>query len=236
MYSSIAKQANEMSDSFDSSGMLTIRVGDEPGRRDFVVHECFLVSRSEFFRRSMNGKWEESESKVVNLLDDEPDIFSLYMSLVYTGKLPIKHEDSDDLPQEKKKEMLEEQYDRLFHLYVLSEKLQDPAAKDASTTAIFEIFENEKLGDDHCLPTFSTMSMVFECTPEGCPARRLVVDLSSTCSVKALHSEAGSLPKDFVRDLLVSLRLRAKGRNIAKKNGVEAYLEKLIEEQQNVEA
>lgn len=74
------------------------------------------------------------------------------------------------------------------------------------------------------------MSMLYERTPENSQARRLVVDMANTCNVESLRTEAADLPKDLVRDLLVSLRTRVKGRNGAIKKGLGTYLENTTEE------
>lgn len=211
----------QISASFDASAVLTIRVGDGPGLRDFVVHEAFLVYRSELFRRAMNGKWEESASRIVSLSDDDPNTFGLYVSFIYTAALAVKNTENNELTRKEKTELLEEEYDHLIRLYTLAEKLEVSAAKDASVSAVFEILENEKLGSDYCLPTFSTMSWVYDHTPEESFVRRLIVDMANTCNIDSLRSAAGILPRDLVRDLLVSLRLRIKGRNAARKEVLE---------------
>jgi len=58
--------------------MVTVRVGDSTESEDFVAHESFLTSRSEFFCRAMNGSWEEAESRMVKLPEDKPAIFAIY--------------------------------------------------------------------------------------------------------------------------------------------------------------
>jgi len=63
-----------------------------------MVHESFLTSRSEFFRRALNGNWQEAETRVIKLPDDDPEIVALYINFVYTGQLStakIKEKNKD---------------------------------------------------------------------------------------------------------------------------------------------
>jgi hypothetical protein len=69
--------------------MVTIQVGLESNDAKIVAHESFLTMRSEFFRRAMNGAWEEADTRVVKLPEDDPDIFALYINYVYTAQLAI---------------------------------------------------------------------------------------------------------------------------------------------------
>ena len=64
-----------------------------------------MCARSQFFRAALNGKWKEGEENAVALPEDDPKIFSMYLELVYTGKIACKEggvtilelqEDSDD--------------------------------------------------------------------------------------------------------------------------------------------
>jgi hypothetical protein len=67
--------------------MLTVRVGNEPDSKDFIIHESFLTSRSEFLRRALNGNWAESDTRIVKLSEDDPHIFALYLDYVFNGQL-----------------------------------------------------------------------------------------------------------------------------------------------------
>ncbi|CAN9097586.1 unnamed protein product [Alternaria sp. RS040] len=51
--------------SLESTSAVTIRVGKAPNTKDFIAHEAFLTSRSEFFRRAMNGNWKEAKTRII---------------------------------------------------------------------------------------------------------------------------------------------------------------------------
>ena len=51
------------------------------------------------------------------------------------GKPPVTDVDEEALSRDRKKALPEEQYDRIFRLYTLAEKLQDTSAKNAGFNA-----------------------------------------------------------------------------------------------------
>lgn len=65
-----------------------IRVASVLGRWGILQwqHKDLIVSRSDFFTRALNGKWKEGNDNVVKLPEDEPEIFWLYIQLLYSGK------------------------------------------------------------------------------------------------------------------------------------------------------
>jgi hypothetical protein len=64
---------------------LSIRVlvgAEESGMKEFTVHEDLICPRSQFFRKAMSGPWKESEERKVDLPEDEPGVFALYLKLI----------------------------------------------------------------------------------------------------------------------------------------------------------
>ena len=220
--------------SFAPAKLFTIRVGEGAAQTDFVAHESFLTSRSEYFRHAFNGNWEEASTRTIKLAHDDPKSFELYLGVVYTGKIALRESmqpEAIEKPWKEERSLLRDQYDKVFGLYILAEKLQDSTAKNAAIQATFELVAHGQRRSDKkwTFPRYSTVANVFDKTPSQSPARRLLVDMANTCNVESLHAEAATLPKDLVRDLLVCLRMRVKGRNGAIKKGLNAYLETTTE-------
>lgn len=61
---------------------------DQDGR-SFWAHKDLLCSRSPFFTNALREEWKEGQDNKVELPDDDPDIFAMYMHMLYTGKVPI---------------------------------------------------------------------------------------------------------------------------------------------------
>lgn len=118
----------------------------------------------------------------------------------------------------------------IFELYVLAEKLQDPSAQDAAMVAILDLSEHTHDKELWFVPPYSAVRTVYANTPEGSPARRLVVDLCSNAPVEVLrrlHDVKPEAPREFLCDLMIAIRNEAPATfaNRAKRNTSKAYLQ-----------
>ncbi|KAF1362452.1 hypothetical protein EJ07DRAFT_77735, partial [Lizonia empirigonia] len=169
--------------SFDAAATVAIQVGSATNRRAFLVHKSILTARSEFFCRALNGSWKESETKTVDLTEDVPETFDLYLNLVYKNQLPVATLDKDklcalDWPNFSK--YIGKEYRTLVDLYVLADKIQDIQAKNEALKAILQIshIRNHE-GRWFTLPLVA-IRKIYDCTPQGSSARSLCIDLSSS--------------------------------------------------------
>lgn len=64
-----------------SHRIVTIYVGPPQKRRRYTVHENLLSSESEFFRASFRGGFRESTDGVLELPEDEPRTFELFVGV-----------------------------------------------------------------------------------------------------------------------------------------------------------
>jgi hypothetical protein len=64
------------------------------------------------------------------------------------------------------------EYDGLIHLYVLVDKLQDRAAKNAIVQAVFDVADARFM-----IPRASQVNLLYKNTTEQAPLRALLVDL-----------------------------------------------------------
>jgi hypothetical protein len=173
-----------------------------------------ICARSKFFYCAMNGDWVEKDERLVKLPEDDPEIFGIYANLVYTGKIAIRS--SETAKGQVAKHALQAEHTTLCILYVLAEKLQDTLAKDAIVTSIraickesltheIEDFENQ---DDYhggwFVLTASAVSIIYEGTVRGSPARRLMVDMliSEPICFKRI---AADLPHEALVDVAIAL-------------------------------
>ncbi|KAF1950252.1 hypothetical protein CC80DRAFT_598274 [Byssothecium circinans] len=164
----------------------------------FWMHEAPLVQRSHFFAMALNGNWKESDEKIVVLPDDDPEIFKLYLGLIFTNRVYVvkkKAEDVDYLAHS------EHEYGRLCELYILAEKLQDATSKNLLIDAI--LARSRQVDGDGMLryPNSGIVAMVYDNTPESSPLRRLLVDFYADHWVTGWVLDAET-PKDFFVDLV----------------------------------
>ncbi|KAH6010119.1 hypothetical protein HBI67_171860 [Parastagonospora nodorum] len=189
-------------DYFDS---LPIRVfvGSQPNFEEFSVHEGLICPRSEFFCNSVKGPWKESEERTVNLSENEPDVFRVYLKYLYTGTLAVKNAacgGNDD------SSIVADEYATLSKLFVLAEKLMDEDGKTAILAAISA--RSQEPFSDKILyyPAIDSVQIIYEGTPEHSPARKLLVTLYTNFVTFAFVTEkSDAVPKDFLHDLSLSL-------------------------------
>ncbi|KAJ4309787.1 hypothetical protein N0V94_008765 [Neodidymelliopsis sp. IMI 364377] len=196
----------------------------------FLVHESFLTTRSEFFKRAMNGRWIESATRTISLVDDDPHTFALYLNHIYKNELSTMAKSKEELhalPSSQFSKHIHEEYMALFRLYVLAEKLQDVSARNEVIATIFWLAFIDRPNENVLIPRCSVVLLVYNGTPRGSFARSLVVDLWSGFPMYNLEQVGPSLPKDFILDLAVAFSgmLSTKRQHPAKRKGVGAYLE-----------
>lgn len=179
--------------------MLTVKVGKGSKVKNFTVHQSFLTVRSEYFKRAMNGNWEESETRTVTLSHESPEVFMLYLNHIYTGRFPTMTKSKEELDAMERSEAAKfgkYELDQLARVYVLAERLQDVTAFLAVTDAFVHIFNG-------VAPILSTtaVELVYRETPEGRPSRRLLAHIWSYVPLPAILGIAQWLPREFLDDL-----------------------------------
>ncbi|KAL1800542.1 hypothetical protein ACET3X_000884 [Alternaria dauci] len=206
-----------------------ICVGTDPDTEHFVAHESFLTSRSEFFRRAMNGNWKEAETRTINLPDDNAQVFAHYINYVYTGQLPTTSKTSlelKELTEEEFDDHVQDQYEIIFDVFVLSEKLQDITTKNAMMKAALATTRLTRNGTEWRTPSRHTVNAIYNGTPTGSPARRFVTDSWTAVSLSFIFSQSRKLNQEFIKDLCESLeKTRKPVGNVPFRKGIAAYQE-----------
>ncbi|CAN9100853.1 unnamed protein product [Alternaria alternata] len=219
--------------SFESTSAVTIRVGKTPNTKDFIAHESFLTSRSEFFRRAMNGNWKEAETRVIDLPDDTAKTFACYINYVYTGQLPTSSKTTSELKKLTMDEFqchVVDQYRIIFDVFVLCEKLQDVTTKNAMMEAALATTKLIGIDGLWLTPQVTVVNAVYNGTPAGSSARRFVTDSWTALPIEFIFSCFRKLHQEFVEDLGKSLQnTRKPAENIPVRKGVAAYQEEIKE-------
>lgn len=139
-----------------SSPTLKVVVGEEGNEEEFWVHQNILTSHSEFSKRATNGQWLESDERLVTLPEDRPDVFRLYLNLLYTKQIARK------------------KWITLCQMYVLAEKLQDTSAKNSTINAMHATLQDCAPKKPRLRP--KSIIELYSGTPEGSKARKFVAD------------------------------------------------------------
>ncbi|KAK5957774.1 hypothetical protein OHC33_000963 [Knufia fluminis] len=82
---------------FTQSDIVTIYVG--PTRQRFTAHKDLLCAKPEYFRASLNGRWTESTSNVLNWNDEDDtvEVVKTMMTWLYGNRLDIENVDHEHL-------------------------------------------------------------------------------------------------------------------------------------------
>lgn len=217
---------------------LTIVVGppdtdetSESTQESFFVHEHALVDRSPFIANIMKPEWssQRADPRVITLEDDDPAAFALYVTWLYSGKLPILPEKDEHNSITPNDSLLEnEGYATLAHAYILGERLMDALFKNAICDA-YVLYARGSPPAKRLYPTNEDIRLLYEGTNEKSPIRRLLVDIWCCRGRYEWIEHDDDLPKDFLIEVTKALlKCRPSTDHLSRpwKNSHEQYYEK----------
>lgn len=162
----------------------------------FSVHEKLIRAPSPFFDKAMSGPWLESTQRTIELPDDEPPIFAIYVHWLYYGTLPVFNNETED-----------GEYLSILKAYTLGDKLLDINFQNAAVDAMIEKSTTSVDGTEW-YPGLSIIEYVYNNTSESALVRELLVDMYVFGAEDGwLHEweKKGSIPKPFLFDLAFKL-------------------------------
>jgi hypothetical protein len=134
----------------------------------------------------MNGIWKEAETRIVELPEDDPEIFAVYTNYVYTGQLSIADKTKEEISLLVYAEFTTEvskEYDTIFRLYVLAGKVQDVATKNALMEAAMDATKLRSLEGSWTMPKAAIINLLYKGTPPNCSARRFLTDVWTSMNI-----------------------------------------------------
>jgi hypothetical protein len=181
------------SNNFNAENAITLLVG--PEQQKLIVHASYITRTSAFFATALKKEWAEGQTRTVELQEETPELMAHYLDWVYTSKLPTKdcslfHPESAKITA----------HDLLAELYVLGERRLDSDFRNAITAELVRL----RLilhGSPGCRTSqrVTSVNTIYQGTPAGSPARRLMVDLSLRFGCHQCFT--GDLDKAFLVDL-----------------------------------
>ncbi|KAH0170127.1 hypothetical protein KCU67_g2766, partial [Aureobasidium melanogenum] len=140
--------------------------GPKEHRETKVFHRNLLMSVSGFFAAGLTSSFEEAETGVFELEEEDPSTFTIFEQWVYKDRLFIKKTTSSSSDVEDD----DQEWECLPRLYTLGERLDAPRFKDAVISAMIEKVNESKVMPD------TWASYVYQNTVSACALRRLIVD------------------------------------------------------------
>lgn len=144
-----------------------MHVGKDDKEQVFLVDKDIICTRSGFFAKALKGGWKEADEGLVRLPEDDPQIFKLYLNLVYFGSIPAKARDVKEISDEDME---------LFKLYILSERLQDTHSQNTIIEAVHASLHETRFNDLYYLPSIPNIEHIYSETLPSSPIQQLLVD------------------------------------------------------------
>ncbi|KAF2486837.1 hypothetical protein BDY17DRAFT_321598 [Neohortaea acidophila] len=140
----------------------------------YRVHKSYLTKPGSFFETALKKPWIKGHHRTIELPEDDPYDFHVYVQWLYTGKLFCKP------LYEQEPETEERNYGLLFDLYVLGQKLLDREFQDRVVDATIAASHDTgyKESSKRLFPSDGVVDSLYRRTSKGCPMRRLLIDLS----------------------------------------------------------
>jgi hypothetical protein len=152
---------------FDKNDCFALVVGHDS--KELLVHANYLVQDSEFFKTLLSQHWFVP---IINMPDIDYDAMTNYLTYAYIEKLPTAH-----LVEPICDTFTGEEYPSLINLYLLGDRFQNQTLKNATLAEIKRISTLLDIDTEASFPSFEDIDTIYECTNEGDPARRLMVDI-----------------------------------------------------------
>lgn len=180
----------------------------------FTVHE-YLLRQSPFFDRMLNGTWKEATERRVELPEDDPDVFTIYVSWLYWNQIPTipTCESGQD----------DSEFLHLIQTYIFGDKIQDMAFQNTIVDAIIEKNRDsvrQGLPSKQSIPSPACVRLAYDNTLSGSPLRRLLVDLWALTEGGKVDKET---PRRFLEDLIIKIR-PSSGKRLARTTRIESGL------------
>lgn len=117
----------------------TVVVGTGDRKRNFPIHRALLVKHSKFFEAVFTdgAKWREGRSNLVEMPEDDPDIFEVFSQFLYSGGKIYTIQDGDQ-KRGANGTTRDNEWNRLRDCWILGEKMLSSSFKDATTDALIE--------------------------------------------------------------------------------------------------
>ncbi len=206
--------------SYLEGSIIEVTVGVEPQQQSFFLYQRLLAARSRYCRNLFNtleiGEdwWAENTESVVQLPEDDPELFRSYVQILHQKKIPQPQSllllGADDVAARNEQEVYQkdidaaiEAYRFLANLYVLCEKMQDCESKCIVITGFIELANKPRKDGHHHLPSFGAIRCLYNGIQDDDPMGELLVELyaSSRDSTWLLSVEEDDVPNAFLIDV-----------------------------------
>ncbi|KXT07544.1 hypothetical protein AC578_10138 [Pseudocercospora eumusae] len=134
----------------------------------FHVNEELLCSGSEFFKAALQKEWREGQMHVVELPEQSPETFNVYLNWLYQKQVFVGIE-ADEGPE------LSWPWSKQIQAYALGDLLMDIDFKDAIVDALMVLMHTKAQTPAlYRLPSASNRKLLYKVTATGGKARKML--------------------------------------------------------------
>lgn len=150
---------------------LSIIVGKKSSPQAFHIHESLAVKLSDFFAAAVRKGWKESIKRTVKLPEEDPELFRIFEAFIYSGRV-YSQKDGDEYEDENGRSVSWE-FGRLMSLWLLGDRLQASAFKDAIVDTLIE-----KINSEGAVP-MKSFAAIYEGSVHPSPMKELLVETAA---------------------------------------------------------
>lgn len=181
--------------------MVVVAVGtNEDELQRFSVHRDIICQYSAYFRAACTGEFVQAKSGKFKLLEHRAEIFDLFLQWLYSQNLQQVLANVE-LPS----------WTTLIELYMLADTLLVQTLKNAIMDRLL-CKAHVALRQLRCrerFPSNADISLAYENTPPTSPMTKFLSELFAL--LRDFTIEKDEIPKDYLYDLALGLRLRLDG-------------------------
>lgn len=174
----------------------SVKVLVGPEEVEYVFHEELLKQHSDFAAAALRNGWKEAEERVIRLSEEDPEIFDIFATFLYEGKIWTSREKDVYRAGSRTRDR---ECTRLAHCWVLGDKLISQTWKDALSDALVD-----KLRIEEFYPGYMQRD-VYQNGGSNVPQgmQRLLVDIAIWVWDKRSWRRAAEkrFPGNFFRDV-----------------------------------
>jgi hypothetical protein len=182
-------------------------------RQVFHVHKAVLCKTSGFLQAALKPEWQGPEPRPVDLTDEDPTTFKMYLPWLYSGKVSLKPY------TEKSDTSISGCSEAVARSSVLGAKLMASAFQNAVLMAFIDCLEY-----DGYIPSHHAIRTIYKGTEAGSPARKLMVDFwvceanDTWARESDIDNVADTVGTEFANELIIAfIADRSRSYSIAKK-------------------
>lgn len=162
-----------------------------PAEKSYSLHKGLLCKYSDYFRAALTGSFAEAATQTVRLDEEDPAIFDLFVTWLYTQRIIPEDMTSKDVDWK----ILAEQY-------VFADRRSSPSFKNA----IIDALATKALDKEQFLPQYGTIKWIWDNTADKASLRRFMVDyfahVADLDEAFRTQRDRKRPPLDFVCDVL----------------------------------